>query len=174
MTTRGGHQRTYRRRSSLRLKDSECCCRLNVMCKVRSIHSNGSNHVKKSGSSYRLIPLSSCRKFRCNDAHVTVLHSHFVQGQTGSWVYVHPGVVHYILNDVLHNPGVYIHFQYALTCTGIQGRMRMLHRKSDWSLTSDLKFYNGCLQAFYIVKSSVRIFVQPTIKCFLVKLWSRS
>ena len=28
-----------------------CCCDLNVMCKIRCIHSNGSNHDKKSGSS---------------------------------------------------------------------------------------------------------------------------
>ena len=126
----------------------QCCCRLNVMCKIRCIHSNGSNHDKKSGSSYRLIPLSFCRKFSRAQYTTPILCR---AKQKVEFMYT-LGVVHYILNDVLHSPGVYINGYSISICPlralEYRGAWECYTGNADWSLTSDLKFYNGCLKAF--------------------------
>ena len=98
------------------------------MCKV-SIHSNGSNHDKKSGSSSQQVnsfyhPVGS--------SGVTFSHAQY---SNPIFCRAKQGVEDmYTLGLCTTYPGVYIngvvHFYMPLACTGIQGRIRMLHRKS--------------------------------------------
>ena len=56
------------------------------------------------------------KQFLRNILTCSVLHSHSVQGQIGGWVYVHPGVAQYMLDDVLCNVGAYIYGHSVCQC----------------------------------------------------------